>query len=73
MRPEQFPVNVVLRTHQQLFQQVLGVVDGQANPVRWLICNAYPELDDKAQFCRVVVCFTDCSALKQAELASSRI
>lgn len=61
MQAEQFPVNVVLRTGRKLFQQVLGIVDEAAGPVRWLLCNAYPELDDKGRLCRVVVCFTDCT------------
>ena len=64
---EQFPVNMVRRSGHQLSQQVLGIRDGAADPVRWLICNAYPEFDDKGRLCRVVVCFTDCTALKQAE------
>ncbi|WP_051933604.1 GGDEF and EAL domain-containing protein [Massilia sp. BSC265] len=67
MRQEQFPVNVVLRTRRQLSQQVLGIRNGKADPPRWVICNAYPEFDDKGILCRVVVCFTDCTALKEAE------
>ena len=67
MRPEQFPVNVVLRTGAQLSQHVLGVRHGAAGPVRWLICNAYPEFDGKGKLCRVVVCFVDCTAPKQAQ------
>ncbi|KFC74721.1 bifunctional diguanylate cyclase/phosphodiesterase [Massilia sp. LC238] len=67
MQAKQFPVNAVLRTGRQLSQQVLGIRDTEADPVRWLICNAYPERDEQGVLRRVVVCFTDCTALKEAE------
>ncbi len=67
MQAKQFPVNIVLRTGRQLSQQVLGIRDTETDPVRWLICNAYPERDEQGVLRRVVVCFTDCTALKEAE------
>jgi diguanylate cyclase (GGDEF)-like protein/PAS domain S-box-containing protein len=67
IRPEQLPVNLVLRTGAQQSQVLLGVASGEAGDVRWLICNAYPEFDGNRQLCRVVVCFTDCTGLKQAQ------
>ena len=67
MQPEQFPVNAVRRTGRQLSQQVIGIRDAETEPVRWVICNAYPELDEQGRLSRVVVCFTDCTALKEAE------
>ena len=67
MQAKQFPVNAVLRTGRQLSQQVIGIRDAEADPVRWLICNAYPERDEQGVLRRVVVCFTDCTALKEAE------
>lgn len=67
MQAKQFPVNAVLRTGCQLSQQVIGIRDTEADPVRWLICNAYPERDEQGVLRRVVVCFTDCTALKEAE------
>ncbi|MGX9218962.1 putative bifunctional diguanylate cyclase/phosphodiesterase [Massilia varians] len=67
MQAKQFPVNTVLRTGRQLSQQVLGIRDTETDPVRWLICNAYPERDEGGVLRRVVVCFTDCTALKEAE------
>ncbi|WP_292044221.1 sensor domain-containing protein [Massilia sp. UBA6681] len=67
MQAKQFPVNIVLRTGRQLSQQVLGICDTETDPVRWLICNAYPERDEQGVLRRVVVCFTDCTALKEAE------
>jgi diguanylate cyclase (GGDEF)-like protein/PAS domain S-box-containing protein len=67
MQAEQFPANMVLRTGQKLSQYVCGITTGAPASVRWLICNAYPEYDAGGAICRVVVCFTDCTALKQAE------
>lgn len=63
----EFPVNVVIRSGCKLTQLVLGVSNGEPDGLRWVICNAYPEFDDGRRLCRVVVCFTDCTALKQAE------
>ncbi|QBE61825.1 GGDEF and EAL domain-containing protein [Pseudoduganella lutea] len=67
LSPEQFPVNVVLRTGQKQSQILLGLPLPEAGFVRWVICNAYPETDADGTLCRVVVCFTDCTGLKQAE------
>lgn len=67
MPAEQFPVNIVLRTGRQVSQHILGVPREQPGAVRWVICNAYPESDVHGVLRRVVVCFTDCTALKQAE------
>ena len=67
MPPDQFPVNVVLRTRCKLLQTIIGVAPDANQPVRWLICNAYPEFDPLGELRQVVVCFTDCTALKEAE------
>lgn len=65
--PEELPVNVVLRTGSKVSEVILGIADPQPESVRWLICNAYPEFDSKGKLCRVIVCFTDCTAMKRAE------
>jgi len=67
MPPEDFPVNVVLRTGRGLSQQIVGVPASGREPLRWLICNAYPECDADGRLRQVVVCFTDCTALKRAK------
>lgn len=67
MSPSEFPVNVVLRTGNKVAHLVVGVPTAGRHGVRWLICNAYPERDAAGQVDRVVVCFTDCSALKRAK------
>jgi diguanylate cyclase (GGDEF)-like protein/PAS domain S-box-containing protein len=67
MPAEEFPVNVVRRTGGKVSQCVLGIPGADAGAVRWLICNAYPEFDARGALCRVVVCFTDCTAVKRTE------
>ncbi|KQQ93655.1 GGDEF and EAL domain-containing protein [Massilia sp. Leaf139] len=67
MAPEDYPVNVVLRTGEKLAHLIVGVLATGTEPVRWLICNAYPEHDPDGRLNQVVVCFTDCTALKRAK------
>ncbi|WP_338760045.1 EAL domain-containing protein [Massilia sp. METH4] len=59
---EEFPTNVVLATGRKLSGMVAGVV--RPDGVCWLLCNAYPEFDGAGKLRHVVVCFTDCTALK---------
>jgi diguanylate cyclase (GGDEF)-like protein/PAS domain S-box-containing protein len=63
--PEEFPTEIVLRTGQKLSGHIAGIVC--AGQTRWLLCNAYPEYDDAGRVQQVVVCFTDCTALKDAQ------
>jgi diguanylate cyclase (GGDEF)-like protein/PAS domain S-box-containing protein len=65
--PDELPANVVLRTGSKVSEVILGIADPHPESVRWLICNAYPEFDSKGELCRVIVCFTDCTAMKRAE------
>ncbi len=67
MPPSEFPVNVVLRTGDKVTDVIVGVSADLPEPVRWLICNAYPEFDAGGSICQVVVCFTDCTPLKRAK------
>jgi diguanylate cyclase (GGDEF)-like protein/PAS domain S-box-containing protein len=67
MPPDEYPANRVLSTGQPLFDLVAGVPALPPEPLRWLLCNAYPERDDAGRIQRVVVCFTDCTQLKRAE------
>ncbi|MET0983538.1 MAG: EAL domain-containing protein [Telluria sp.] len=67
MPPSQYPVNIVLRTRRRVAHLVVGVPAGAGEPPRWLICNAYPEFDSHRKLRRVIVCFTDCTALKRAK------
>jgi len=67
MPPSEYPVNAVLRTRAKVSDLVVGVFRPAHGDVRWAICNAYPERDESGIIRRVVVCFTDCTALKDAE------
>ncbi|MCS0628424.1 EAL domain-containing protein [Telluria mixta] len=67
MPPSEYPVNAVLRTGAKVSDLVVGVARPDHDDVRWAICNAYPERDERGAIDRVVVCFTDCTALKDAE------
>ncbi len=67
MRLEQFPVNVVLRTRARVSHQIVGIPGDGPDAMRWMICNAYPEFDARGRLSEVVVCFTDCTALKRAK------
>ncbi len=67
MRPSDYPVNRVLRSGENLPDQVVGVPGLPDGRIRWLLCNAYPEFDEHEDMLRVIVCFTDCTALKYAE------
>jgi diguanylate cyclase (GGDEF)-like protein/PAS domain S-box-containing protein len=67
MPPSEYPVNAVLRTGAKVSDFVVGVSRPAHGDVRWAICNAYPERDEHGAIHRVVVCFTDCTALKDAE------
>ncbi|MFC5478400.1 EAL domain-containing protein [Massilia suwonensis] len=67
MPEAEYPVNQVLATREPVSDMIVGVPATPPGPVRWLICNAYPELDPEGRVERVVVCFTDCTKLKLAE------
>jgi PAS domain-containing protein len=67
MPPAEYPVNVVLRTRAMVKDLIVGVPADLPEPVRWLICNAYPEFGTDGRVRQVVVCFTDCTALKRAK------
>jgi diguanylate cyclase (GGDEF)-like protein/PAS domain S-box-containing protein len=65
MPTEEFPAHIVLSTGRKLSGLVAGIV-GQGATC-WLLCNAYPEYDEEGVVQRVVVCFTDCTALKHTQ------
>ena len=67
MPVEEFPAYVVLRTGRKLSGLVAGIV--RHDSTCWLLCNAYPEFDDAGRVRQVVVCFTDCTALKHTQHA----
>ena len=62
-----YPVNLVLRTGEPLSHYVVGMRRQGRGIVRWMLCNAYAERAADGGIERVVVCFTDCTALKRAQ------
>jgi len=69
MPASEFPVNHVLARRETLIDTVIGLPRAAPQAVRWCMTNAYPEFGFEGSLARVVVCFTDCSALKDAERA----
>jgi diguanylate cyclase (GGDEF)-like protein/PAS domain S-box-containing protein len=67
MPPADYPVNRVLRTREPVSDQVIGVAELGSDALRWMICNAYPEIDTAGNLRGATVCFTDCTELKRAQ------
>ena len=61
LQPEEFPVNKVLRFQSPLRNEVIGVIDGNADAT-WMTVNAYPECTADGQIGFVVVIFADISS-----------
>ncbi|MGZ3181760.1 MAG: putative bifunctional diguanylate cyclase/phosphodiesterase [Telluria sp.] len=59
-----FPVCQVLSNGKKVEDVIVGVP--HPREIRWMICNAYP-IRDEDEIRYVVVCFTDCTDLKNAE------
>jgi len=65
-----YPVNRVLRTGNKVTGTVVGLPPqpgSNRHTPCWMICNAYPETDDDGTLQGAVVCFTDCTELKEAQ------
>jgi diguanylate cyclase (GGDEF)-like protein/PAS domain S-box-containing protein len=65
-----YPVHQVLRSGNKITGKVVGLPplpgSGRQTPC-WMICNAYPDTDDEGTLRGAVVCFTDCTELKDAQ------
>jgi PAS domain S-box-containing protein/putative nucleotidyltransferase with HDIG domain len=67
MAAAEFPVNQVITTGQVLKNFVMGIDRATAGEHKWLLVNAYPELDGDKLLRQVVVMFTDISDIKCAD------
>jgi PAS domain-containing protein len=69
-----YPVNRVLATGERLPYQVFGVQRPDRIETIWLLCSAYPMLDEAGTLFQVVVTFSDITERKQsaAELEKHR-
>ncbi len=65
----QFPVNQVIATGRTLKNFVMGIPkdNGNNNEHKWVLVNAYPNLDGNNELSQVVVMFTDISDIKCAD------
>jgi diguanylate cyclase (GGDEF)-like protein/PAS domain S-box-containing protein len=66
MSAELYPVHQVLRTGVAVAGFIAGL-RREGGGVSWMICNAYPVQGPAGALVEVVVCFTDCTNLKDAE------
>jgi two-component system, cell cycle sensor histidine kinase and response regulator CckA len=70
---EDYPVNRVLATRQPLRNLVVGINRPLTEDRVWVLCNAYPVLDEAGELQQVVVTFIDISEQRRAESARERL
>ena len=63
-----YPVNRVIDSGERLQNHVVGVRHPNRSEPTWLLCNAYPIIDEEGKVQSVVVTFTDITERKQAEI-----
>jgi PAS domain S-box-containing protein len=64
-----YPVNRVFASRERLQNHVVGVRHPDRAQPTWVLCNAYPSLDEAGNILQVVVAFTDITQRKRAEQA----
>jgi PAS domain-containing protein len=64
---EEFPVYQVLTSRKMLIGLVVGVIRADLDYPVWGLCNGHPEMDDEGNVAKVVLSFTDITALKKTE------
>ena len=67
MAAEDYPVNLTLRTHEDLTGYVVGVVRPDLSDVVWVLCNSHRILADNGQLEHVLISFLDITDLKKTE------
>ncbi len=67
MPPARYPVNQVRASGQPLNNFLAGVLGGEVDPPRWLLCNAFPLLGADGALQQVVVTFADITERKRAQ------
>ncbi len=66
---EEYPVNWVMATHQELRNYTIGVHRPDNDDDIWALVNADPVFDDKHVINQVIVSFVDITEQKEAEFA----
>ncbi|MFT3956447.1 MAG: PAS domain S-box protein [Piscinibacter sp.] len=67
LRPESFPVNLVLARRAPLRNLLIGIRRPDMARPLWGLCNAFPLYDDAGTLLQVVVTIADISERKEAE------
>jgi two-component system, cell cycle sensor histidine kinase and response regulator CckA len=70
---EDYPVNRVITTRAPLRNLVVGINRPLTQDLIWVLCNAYPVLDDGGELQQVVVTFIDISDQRRAEADRKRL
>ena len=67
MSSEDFPVNLVMREKQPLYNYEMGLYASATQEMVWGVINAYPEFDQQGEIIQTVVTFVEISDRKKAE------
>jgi PAS domain S-box-containing protein len=70
---DQQPAAVAARTGRAVRDVVIGVWRPQREDLVWLLANATPRLGDDGELRQVIVCFSDLTARRSAELERERL
>ncbi|MGE0099515.1 MAG: ATP-binding protein [Hydrogenophaga sp.] len=73
MRRHDLPFERVLATGQPVHSVIVGVPVGQAEEVRWALCNAYPENSPQGALRHVVLTFIDVTSLREVQAQQKRL
>lgn len=63
----EYPVSLVLASHQPLKGQVMGINRPDRDEVTWVLVSAEPEYDQAGEISQVIVSFVDISERKRAD------
>jgi PAS domain S-box-containing protein/putative nucleotidyltransferase with HDIG domain len=67
MSSGEFPYNQVIATGQVVKNFIMGGAEAGSGKNKWLLVNAYPEVDEVGELRQVVVMFADISGIKCAD------
>ncbi len=73
MRRHEMPFERVLATGQPVRSVIIGVPVGDAEEVRWALCNAYPENTSQGALRHVVLTFIDITSLREVQTQQKRL
>lgn len=67
MPADEMPLQRALETHQEITEHTVGLERSSDGERRWLLVDAYPDVDSQDTLKQVVVTYSDITELKQAE------